>query len=31
MHVRDSKVRQGSQLAVTPAAWTHFLSYATSV
>ncbi|MGC9500719.1 DUF397 domain-containing protein [Streptomyces sp. WG7] len=28
IHVRDSKVRQGSQLAVTPAAWTRFLTYA---
>ncbi|WP_333751569.1 DUF397 domain-containing protein [Streptomyces sp. IBSBF 2394] len=26
VHVRDSKVRQGAQLAVSPAAWTRFLS-----
>ncbi|MFE0369834.1 DUF397 domain-containing protein [Streptomyces tendae] len=26
IHVRDSKVRQGAQLAVSPAAWTRFLS-----
>ncbi|MFE9922699.1 DUF397 domain-containing protein [Streptomyces sp. NPDC005774] len=29
VHIRDSKVRQGSQLALTSAAWTAFLSYAT--
>ncbi|MEV2210480.1 DUF397 domain-containing protein [Streptomyces sp. NPDC050997] len=29
IHVRDSKVRQGPQLALTSAAWTTFLSYAT--
>ncbi|WP_320775808.1 DUF397 domain-containing protein [Streptomyces sp. CRN 30] len=28
VHVRDSKARQGSQLAVSPGAWTDFLSYA---
>lgn len=28
VHVRDSKVRQGPQLALTSKAWTHFLSYA---
>ncbi|WP_406467510.1 DUF397 domain-containing protein [Streptomyces hirsutus] len=27
VHVRDSKVRQGSQLSLTSAAWTSFLSY----
>ncbi|WP_217166887.1 DUF397 domain-containing protein [Streptomyces sp. AC512_CC834] len=27
VHVRDSKVRQGDQLAVSSAAWTHFLTY----
>ncbi|AZM74685.1 DUF397 domain-containing protein [Streptomyces sp. KPB2] len=27
MHVRDSKVRDGEQLAVSPAAWTRFLTY----
>ncbi|MGV9910204.1 DUF397 domain-containing protein [Streptomyces tendae] len=26
VHVRDSKVRQGAQLALSPAAWTRFLS-----
>ncbi|MFF0682862.1 DUF397 domain-containing protein [Streptomyces tendae] len=26
VHVRDSKVRQGAQLAVSPAAWTRFLN-----
>lgn len=30
IHVRDSKVRQGAQLAVSPEVWTHFLTYATS-
>ncbi|MEU9517678.1 DUF397 domain-containing protein [Streptomyces sp. NPDC048224] len=29
VHVRDSKVRQGDQLAVSPAAWTRFLTYTT--
>ncbi|MFE2937647.1 DUF397 domain-containing protein [Streptomyces sp. NPDC059255] len=29
VHVRDSKVRQGPQLALAPAAWSSFLSYAT--
>ncbi|CAM5248902.1 hypothetical protein SALBM311S_00243 [Streptomyces alboniger] len=29
VHVRDSKVRQGPHLALTSAAWTTFLSYAT--
>ncbi|MDH6626394.1 hypothetical protein M2271_004211 [Streptomyces sp. LBL] len=29
IHVRDSKVRQGPQLALTATAWTTFLSYAT--
>ncbi|MEV0279141.1 DUF397 domain-containing protein [Streptomyces sp. NPDC050610] len=28
VHVRDSKDKQGPQLAVTPAAWTAFVSYA---
>ncbi|MFE9937959.1 DUF397 domain-containing protein [Streptomyces hirsutus] len=28
VHVRDSKVRQGPQLAVSSGAWTHFLTYA---
>lgn len=27
VHVRDSKVRQGDQLAVSPVAWTRFLTY----
>ncbi|CAL9407067.1 DUF397 domain-containing protein [Streptomyces sp. enrichment culture] len=26
IHVRDSKVRQGAQLSLSPAAWTRFLS-----
>ncbi|MBZ6101194.1 DUF397 domain-containing protein [Streptomyces olivaceus] len=29
VHVRDSKVRDGDQLAVSPASWTHFLTYTT--
>ncbi|WP_137994055.1 DUF397 domain-containing protein [Streptomyces vilmorinianum] len=29
VHVRDSKVPQGPQLAVAPAAWASFVSYAT--
>ncbi|MFD5659937.1 DUF397 domain-containing protein [Streptomyces hirsutus] len=29
VHVRDSKVRQGPQLALDSEAWTAFLSYAT--
>ncbi|CAM5552730.1 toxin [Streptomyces spiroverticillatus] len=28
VHVRDSKVHEGPQLALSPAAWTGFLSYA---
>ncbi|MFC7260249.1 DUF397 domain-containing protein [Streptomyces lutosisoli] len=28
VHIRDSKVRQGPQLALAPATWTRFLSYA---
>ncbi|MFE7568611.1 DUF397 domain-containing protein [Streptomyces sp. NPDC057539] len=28
VHVRDSKVRQGSQLALAPATWNRFLRYA---
>jgi hypothetical protein len=28
VHVRDSKDKQGPQLALTPAAWTDFVSYA---
>lgn len=28
VHVRDSKVQQGPQLALTPAAWARFLTYA---
>jgi hypothetical protein len=28
VHVRDSKVRRGPQLALTSVAWTSFLSYA---
>ncbi|WP_217244999.1 DUF397 domain-containing protein [Streptomyces sp. AC602_WCS936] len=30
VHVRDSKVRQSDQLAVSPAAWTRFLAYTTA-
>ncbi|MFF0446491.1 DUF397 domain-containing protein [Streptomyces sp. NPDC004609] len=30
IHVRDSKVHQGPQLALAPEAWTSFLSYARS-
>ncbi|MGV9279077.1 DUF397 domain-containing protein [Streptomyces sp. NPDC003730] len=29
VHVRDSKMRHGDQLAVSPAAWTRFLTYTT--
>ncbi|MFE6665301.1 DUF397 domain-containing protein [Streptomyces sp. NPDC057697] len=29
VHVRDSKVEQGPQLALSPAAWTGFVMYAT--
>ncbi|GAA2429331.1 DUF397 domain-containing protein [Streptomyces sp. NPDC000609] len=29
VHVRDSKVEQGPQLALSPAAWTGFVTYAT--
>jgi hypothetical protein len=28
VHVRDSKHTDGPRLALTPAAWTHFLPYA---
>ncbi|MEU0848704.1 DUF397 domain-containing protein [Streptomyces flaveolus] len=28
VHVRDSKHADGPRLALTPAAWTHFLPYA---
>ncbi|MFF3526377.1 DUF397 domain-containing protein [Streptomyces rubiginosohelvolus] len=28
VHVRDSKLDESPQLALTPASWTHFLSYA---
>lgn len=31
IHVRDSKDRQGARLAVTPTAWTEFLTYAARV
>ncbi|MFG2682355.1 DUF397 domain-containing protein [Streptomyces sp. NPDC048392] len=31
VHVRDSKVRRGDQLAVSPAAWNRFLGLATGV
>ncbi|MEV8392451.1 MULTISPECIES: DUF397 domain-containing protein [unclassified Streptomyces] len=29
VHVRDSKVRQGPQLALAPGTWNRFLRYAT--
>ncbi|MER5223317.1 DUF397 domain-containing protein [Streptomyces flaveus] len=29
VHVRDSKDKQGPQLALSPATWTDFVSYAT--
>ncbi|NUS13539.1 MAG: DUF397 domain-containing protein [Streptomyces sp.] len=28
VHVRDSKDKEGPQLAFSPAEWTHFLAYA---
>ncbi|MFF3686564.1 DUF397 domain-containing protein [Streptomyces sp. NPDC002187] len=28
VHVRDSKVEQGPQLALSPTSWTSFVSYA---
>ncbi|MEU2337307.1 DUF397 domain-containing protein [Streptomyces sp. NPDC013172] len=28
LHIRDSKNRQGPQLALSPAAWANFLAYA---
>ncbi|MFD8059238.1 DUF397 domain-containing protein [Streptomyces cyaneofuscatus] len=28
VHVRDSKIEESPQLALTPTAWTRFLSYA---
>jgi hypothetical protein len=31
VHVRDSKVTEGPQLALAPAAWTSFLTYASRV
>lgn len=31
VHVRDSKDKQGPQLALPPAAWTGFVSYAAQV
>ncbi|MFF2330910.1 MULTISPECIES: DUF397 domain-containing protein [unclassified Streptomyces] len=30
VHVRDSKVEEGPQLALSPAAWTGFVAYAVS-
>ncbi|MFR9725419.1 DUF397 domain-containing protein [Streptomyces sp. MS19] len=30
IHVRDTKDRQGAQLALSPAAWTSLLTYATT-
>ncbi|MFI9492015.1 MULTISPECIES: DUF397 domain-containing protein [Streptomyces] len=29
VHVRDSKIEQSPELALSPASWSHFLSYAT--
>ncbi|MFE2763838.1 DUF397 domain-containing protein [Streptomyces halstedii] len=29
VHVRDSKDEQSPELALSPASWSHFLSYAT--
>ncbi|MFD5779790.1 DUF397 domain-containing protein [Streptomyces sp. NPDC126933] len=31
VHVRDSKVRQGPRLALTPGTWNSFLLYATQI
>ncbi|MGW3658105.1 DUF397 domain-containing protein [Streptomyces sp. NPDC005151] len=31
IRIRDSKVEDGPQLAVTSTSWTHFLSYAAQV
>ncbi|MFD0424643.1 DUF397 domain-containing protein [Streptomyces parvus] len=31
VHVRDSKLDKSPQLALAPASWTHFLSYAAQV
>lgn len=31
IHVRDSKSTDGPRLALTPMAWTHFLTYASAV
>ncbi|MEU0393679.1 DUF397 domain-containing protein [Streptomyces sp. NPDC006208] len=31
VHVRDSKVEQGPQLALSPTSWTSFVSYAAQV
>lgn len=28
VHVRDSKVEEGPQLALSPTTWTHFVTYA---
>lgn len=28
VHIRDSKVEEGPQLALSPATWTHFIGYA---
>ncbi|MET9092225.1 DUF397 domain-containing protein [Streptomyces cyaneofuscatus] len=28
VHVRDSKIEESPQLALTPTTWTHFLAYA---
>ncbi|MFD5055969.1 DUF397 domain-containing protein [Streptomyces tendae] len=30
IHVRDSKMRDGDQLAVSPVAWARFLTYTTN-
>ncbi|WP_328395262.1 DUF397 domain-containing protein [Streptomyces sp. NBC_00390] len=31
IHVRDSKVERGPQLALSPTSWTNFVSYAAQV
>ncbi|MFI6894931.1 DUF397 domain-containing protein [Streptomyces sp. NPDC050256] len=28
VHIRDSKVEEGPQLALSPTTWTHFVAYA---
>lgn len=31
VHIRDSKVEEGPQLALSPTTWTHFVAYAVQV